>query len=411
MSRRVVVTGMGAVTPLGNSALESWQGILQGNSGISAITDFDVTAYSTQIAGQIKDFDYTDFITPKEAKRVDQFIQYGLVAGGQALLDSGLEINDGNRRRIGVAVGSGIGGITTIEHNKEILTKSGPRKISPFLVPASVINMVAGNISIKFGLKGPNWSITTACATSTHCIGYAARMIKYGDVEAMLAGGAECGGSPLGIAGFAASRAMSTRNDEPTKASRPWDQDRDGFVLASGAGVLVLEEYEHARKRGANIYGELIGFGASSDAYHITAPPETGEGAADAMEYALQDAGISGSAVDYINAHGTSTLAGDLAEVNAIKTIFGNHAYDLAVSSTKSMTGHLLGAAGAVEAIFTLLALRDQVAPPTINLDQPSPDCDLDFVPHDAKQRSMNIAMSNSFGFGGTNGTLVFKRV
>ncbi len=411
MGRRVVVTGLGAVTPLGSNVRESWDGILAGKSGITPIESYDVTKYATRFAGQIKGFDVSQYMAPKEARKVDLFIQYGVVAGGQAIADSGIEISDSNRKRIGVAVGSGIGGIGTIERNKEILLQGGPRKVSPFLVPGSIINMISGNLSIKYGLQGPNWAITTACTTSTHCIGYAARMIKYGDVDVMVAGGAECGSSPLGLAGFVASRALSTRNDEPERASRPWDKDRDGFVLADGAGVLILEEFEHAKQRGAKIYGELIGFGASSDAYHITAPPESGEGAADAMRNALEDSQIDASRVDYINAHGTSTLAGDLAEVNAIKTVFGQHATELSVSSTKSMVGHLLGAAGGVEAVFTLLAMRDQVAPPTINLDNPAPGCDLDFVPHTAKSKLIDIAVSNSFGFGGTNGTLVFKRV
>lgn len=410
MSRRVVITGMGAVTPLGNSVEETWKGLLDGKSGIALIDNSDVSSFSTRFAGQIRDLDITEYMSTKEARKIDPFIQYGLVAGIQAIRDSGLEVTDANRKRIGVAIGSGIGGIGTIERNKELMDKGGIRKVSPFLVPGSIINMISGNLSIMYGLQGPNWAITTACTTATHCIGYASRMIKYGDVDAMVAGGGECGSSPLGMAGFVAARALSTRNDDPTAASRPWDRDRDGFVLADGAGVLMLEEYEHAKKRGAKIYGELIGFGASSDAHHITSPPEDGRGAADSMLNALQDAKIDSSAVDYINAHGTSTMAGDIAETNAIKSVFGDHAYKLSVSSTKSMVGHLLGAAGGVEAVFTLRALQDQVAPPTINLDNPDDGCDLDYVPHTAKERDIDIAVSNSFGFGGTNGTLIFKR-
>lgn len=410
MSRRVVITGMGAVTPLGNSVEETWKGLLEGKSGIAPIENYDVSSYATRFAGQIRGLDVTEYMSAKEARKIDPFIQYGLVASIQAIRDSGLEVTDENRKRIGVAVGSGIGGIGTIERNKELLDKGGIRKVSPFLVPGSIINMISGNLSIMFGLQGPNWAITTACTTATHCIGYASRMIKYGDVDVMIAGGGECGSSPLGMAGFVAARALSSRNDDPQAASRPWDRDRDGFVLADGAGVLVLEELEHAKKRGAKIYGELIGFGASSDAHHITAPPEDGRGAADSMVNAINDAGIDGSVVDYVNAHGTSTMAGDIAETNAIKSVFGDHAYQLSVSSTKSMVGHLLGAAGGVEAVFTLLALQNQVAPPTINLDNPDEGCDLDYVPHTAKERKIEVAVSNSFGFGGTNGTLIFKR-
>ncbi len=411
MSRRVVITGMGAVTPLGNNVEQTWKGLVEGKSGISPIDGYDVSNYATKFAGQIKDLDITEYMSAKEARKIDPFIQYGMVAGIQAIQDSGIEITDENRKRIGVAVGSGIGGIGTIEKNKEVLEKGGPRKVSPFLVPGSIINMISGNLSIMFGLQGPNWAITTACTTATHCIGYASRMIKYGDVDVMVAGAGECGSSPLGMAGFVAARALSTRNDDPQGASRPWDKDRDGFVLADGAGVVILEEYEHAKKRGAKIYGELIGFGASSDAHHITAPPEDGRGAADSMINALNDSGIDYSTVDYINAHGTSTLAGDIAETNAVKSVFGSHAYDLSVSSTKSMVGHLLGAAGGVEAVFTLLAMQNQVAPPTINLENPDEGCDLDYVPNVAKERKIEVALSNSFGFGGTNGTLVFKRV
>lgn len=409
--RRVVVTGMGAVTPLGNTVSDTWKGLVEGKSGISMIDTYDVSNFSTRFAGLIRNLDVTEYISAKEARKIDPFIQYGLIAGIQAIRDSGLDINDGNRQRIGVAVGSGIGGIGTIEKNHDQFIASGPRKVSPFLVPGSIINMIAGNLSIMFGLQGPNWAISTACTTATHCIGYAARVIKYGDADVMIAGGGECGSSPLGMAGFIAARALSTRNDDPQAASRPWDKDRDGFVLADGAGVLVLEEYEHAVKRGAKIYGELIGFGASGDAHHITAPPEDGRGAADSMRAALRDACIAPDQVDYINAHGTSTPAGDVAETRAIKSVFGSAAYSVSVSSTKSMVGHLLGAAGGVEAVFSLMAMQEQVAPPTINLDNPEDECDLDYVPHVAKQRKIDIVMSNSFGFGGTNGTLIFKRV
>jgi len=411
VSRRVVVTGMGAISPLANNVDDTWKGILDGKSGISPIDTYDVSSYPTRFAGMVKNLDVTDYLPAKDARKMDLFIQYGLIASIQAIRDSGIEITDQNRKRIGAAIGAGIGGIGSIEKNKELLDKGGIRKVSPFLVPGSIINMIAGNLSIMFGFHGPNWAITTACTSATHCIGYASRMIKYGDVDVMIAGGAECGSSPLGMAGFVAARALSTRNDDPQSASRPWDKERDGFVLADGAGIVVLEEYEHAVKRGATVYGELIGFGASSDAYHITAPPENGRGAADSMENALGDAGIDPSAVDYINAHGTSTLAGDMAETNAIKSVFGSHAYDLSVSSTKSMIGHLLGAAGGIEAIFTLKALQDQVAPPTINLQNPDTGCDLDYVANEAKQRKIDIAVSNSFGFGGTNGSLIFKRV
>ncbi|HVL02708.1 MAG TPA: beta-ketoacyl-ACP synthase II [Dongiaceae bacterium] len=409
--RRVVVTGMGAITPLGNSVGDTWKGLVEGKSGISLIDHYDVSQYATKFAGLVRNLDVTEYMSAKEARKIDPFIQYGLVAGIQALRDSGLEITDENRGRIGVAAGSGIGGIGTIEKNHDQLLAGGPRKVSPFLVPGSIINMIAGNLSIMFGLQGPNWAITTACTTATHCIGYAGRLIKYGDADVMVAGGGECGSSPLGMAGFVAARALSTRNDDPQKASRPWDKDRDGFVLADGAGMLVLEEYEHARKRGAKIYGELIGFGASGDAFHITSPPEDGRGAADSMRAALRDAGLAPEAVHYVNAHGTSTQAGDIAETRAIKSVFGPAAYSISVSSTKSMVGHLLGAAGGVEAVFSLLALQDQVAPPTINLDNPEEGCDLDYVPHVAKQRQIDVVMSNSFGFGGTNGTLIFRRV
>lgn len=409
--RRVVVTGMGAVTPLGNTVMDTWKGLVEGKSGIGLIDTYDVSNFPTRFAGLVKNLDVTEYISAKEARKIDPFIQYGLIAGIQAIRDSGLEVTDANRQRIGVAIGSGIGGIGTIEKNHDQFIAGGPRKVSPFLVPGSIINMIAGNLSIMYGLQGPNWAITTACTTATHCIGYAARVIKYGDADVMIAGGGECGSSPLGMAGFIAARALSTRNDDPQAASRPWDKDRDGFVLADGAGILVLEEYEHAVKRGARIYGELIGFGASGDAHHITAPPEDGRGAADSMRNALRDAGIAAEQVDYVNAHGTSTPAGDVAETRAIKSVFGPAAYSVSVSSTKSMVGHLLGAAGGVEAVFSLMALQDQVAPPTINLDNPDDECDLDYVPKVAKQRRIDVVMSNSFGFGGTNGTLIFRRV
>lgn len=409
--RRVVVTGMGAVTPLGNSVSDTWKGLVEGKSGIGLIDSYDVSNFATRFAGLVKNLDITEYMSVKEARKIDPFIQYGVVASIQAIRDSGLDITDENRQRIGVAIGSGIGGIGTIEKNHDQFIAGGPRKVSPFLVPGSIINMIAGNVSILFGLQGPNWAITTACTTATHCIGYAARVIKYGDADVMVAGGGECGSSPLGMAGFIAARALSTRNDDPQAASRPWDKDRDGFVLADGAGILVLEEYEHAVKRGAKIYGEVIGFGASGDAHHITSPPEDGRGAADSMRNALRDAGLAPDKIDYVNAHGTSTSAGDIAETRAIKSVFGPAAYSVSVSSTKSMVGHLLGAAGGVEAVFSLMAMQDQVAPPTINLDNPDEECDLDYVPHVAKQRKIDIAMSNSFGFGGTNGTLIFRRV
>jgi len=409
--RRVVVTGLGLVAPVGLDVKSSWENILAGKSGIQSITHFDVSAFSTRFGGPIYGFDVTDYVPEKEAKKMDKFIHYGMAAGCQALADSGLEINDANRRRIGVAIGSGIGGITGIENNYEAFRSKGPRRISPFFVPANIINMVAGDLSIKFGLKGPNYSIVSACATATHNIGEAALMIRHGYVDTMLAGGAEMATSPVGLGGFAAARALSTRNDAPELASRPFDKDRDGFVLSDGAGVLVLEEYEQAAARGAHIYAELVGFGMNSDAYHMTSPSENGEGAADCMGIALADAGINPDQIQYINAHGTSTPAGDAAETKAIKRALGDLAYKIPVSSTKSMTGHMLGAAGGAEAIFTILALRDQVAPPTINYDTPDPDCDLDVVPNTAREMRIEYGLSNSFGFGGTNGTLIFRRV
>ncbi|MEN2505674.1 beta-ketoacyl-ACP synthase II [Stutzerimonas stutzeri] len=408
--RRVVITGMGMLSPLGNDVPSSWQGILASRSGIGLIEHMDLSAYSTRFGGSIKNFDVEQYLPAKEARKLDLFIQYGLAASFQAVRDSGLEITDANRERIGVAMGSGIGGLTNIENSCKALIEQGPRRISPFFVPGSIINMVSGFLSIHLGLQGPNYAIATACTTGTHCIGMAARNIAYGEADVMVAGGSEMAASGLGIGGFAAARALSTRNEDPTAASRPWDKGRDGFVLSDGAGALVLEELEHAKARGARIYAELIGFGMSADAFHMTSPPDDGAGAARCIRNAILDAKIDASQVGYINAHGTSTPAGDKAEAAAIKTVFGDHAYELSVSSTKSMVGHLLGAAGAVEAIFSVLAIRDQVAPPTINLDEPDEGCDLDFVPHEAKPRAIDVAISNSFGFGGTNGSLVFRR-
>lgn len=409
--RRVVVTGLGMVTPLGNDVASNWQAIREGRSGITKVDRFNNEGYATRIGGAIKDLDVDHYLSAKEARKMDAFIQYALAAAIQAIEDSGLEEHGAiERDRIGVAVGSGIGGLEFIEKSFRALEAQGPRKVSPFFVPASVINMAGGHVAIRFGYRGPNIAITTACTTGTHNIGYAARTIQYGDADVMIAGGAEMATTPTGVAAFCAARALSTRNDDPERASRPWDKDRDGFVLSDGAGVLVLEEYEHARQRGATIYAELVGFGMSDDAHHITAPPENGDGAQMAMRRALKDAELDISQVDYINAHGTSTSVGDIAEVAAIKAVFGEHASKLAVSSTKSMTGHLLGAAGAVEAIYSILALRHGLLPPTINLDHPDEGCDLDFVPHEAREATLNVALSNSFGFGGTNGTLIFRR-
>jgi 3-oxoacyl-[acyl-carrier-protein] synthase II len=405
-----VVTGLGLVAPVGLDVKSSWDNILAGKSGIKPITHFDIEPFSTRFGGPIYGFEIGDYISEKEAKKMDKFIHYGMAAGCQAIADAGLEIDDSNRRRIGVAIGSGIGGITGIENNYEAYRSKGPRRISPFFVPANIINMVAGNLSIKFGLKGPNYSIVSACSTATHNIGEAAIMIRHGYVDVMIAGGAEMATSPVGLGGFAAARALSTRNDAPQAASRPFDRDRDGFVLSDGAGVVVLEEYERAKARGAHIYAELVGVGMNSDAYHMTAPSENGEGACDCMLLALADAGLNTDQVQYINAHGTSTPAGDVAETMAIKRAFGERAYDIPVSSTKSMTGHMLGAAGGAEAIFTILALRDQTAPPTINYETPDPDCDLDYVPNTAREMRIDVALTNSFGFGGTNGTLAFRR-
>ena len=409
--RRVVVTGLGIISPVGLSVSDAWENILAGKSGISPITDFDVSAFSARFGGRVVGFDAKDYIAPKDIKKMDPFIHYGMAAASQAIKDSGFEVTDENAHRIGVAIGSGIGGISSIEKNYSNFLNSGPRKISPFFVPQSIINMISGNLSVQYGLKGPNYAIVTACTTGTHNIGDAGRMITHGDADIMIVGGAEMATTPTGLGGFAAARALSTRNDDPESASRPWDKDRDGFVLGDGAGVLVLEEYEHAKQRGANIYAELAGFGMSGDAYHMTNPAPNGEGASRCMINALNDAELNITDVNYINAHGTSTPAGDKAECDAIKGTFGEYAYKLATSSTKSMTGHLLGAAGGIEAVFSVLALRDQVAPPTINLDNQDPECDLDFVPNTARPMKMDVCLSNSFGFGGTNGTIIFKKV
>ena len=408
--RRVVVTGLGMVSPLGNSVAESWQQILEGRSGVAEINSFDTSAYATRIGASIKDFSVDEYMSAKEAKRFDPFIHYGIAAAEQALSDSGLAIQDDNAHRVGTAIGSGIGGIGLIEKSRMTIEESGPRKLSPFTVPGAIINMVAGLMAIRHNLQGPSIAITTACTTGTHNIGMAARMIAYGDADAMLVGGAEMATTPVGLGGFAAARAMSTRNDDPQGASRPWDKERDGFVLGDGAGMLVLEELESARQRGATIYAELSGFGMSCDAFHMTSPPEDGRGALAAMQAALNDAQKDAAVLDYINAHGTSTVAGDVAESRAIERLMGPAADAVAVSSTKSMVGHLLGAAGAVEAIFSVLAIRDQVAPPTINLQTPDEGCTLNYVPNAAQQRRIEHAMSNSFGFGGTNGSLLFSR-
>jgi 3-oxoacyl-[acyl-carrier-protein] synthase II len=407
--RRVVVTGLGIVAPVGIGLAQSWGNIVAGKSGISRITRFDASTFSSQIAGEVKDFDVSRYLPAKEARRMDTFIHYGMAAGIEAVKDAGLEVTEKNAVHIGVNIGSGIGGLPLIENTHVEYQKSGPRKISPFFVPGSIINMISGNLSIMYGFKGPNLAIVTACTTATHCIGESGRIIEYGDADVMIAGGAESTVSPLGVGGFCAARALSGRNDDPPGASRPWDKDRDGFVLGEGAGVLVLEEYEHAKARGARIYCELAGYGMSADAHHMTAPCEDGDGAVRCMANALRNAGVNREDVDYINAHGTSTPLGDIAETVAIKRCFGDHAAKLAVSSTKSMTGHLLGAAGGVEAVFSVLALRDRVAPPTINLLNRDPQCDLDYVPNTAREMKIGIAVSNSFGFGGTNGSLVFR--
>ncbi|NLS11507.1 beta-ketoacyl-ACP synthase II [Vibrio sp. SM6] len=410
--RRVVVTGMGMLTPVGNTVQDSWKALLAGQSGISNIEHFDTEGFPTRFAGLVKDFDCTQYMSKKDARKMDLFIQYGIAASVQALDDSGLEITPENATRVGVAIGSGIGGLELIEAGHTALVEKGPRKVSPFFVPSTIVNMIAGNLSIMRGMRGPNIAISTACTTGLHNIGHAARMIAYGDADAMVAGGAEKASTPLGMAGFAAAKALSTRNDEPQKASRPWDKDRDGFVLGDGAGIMVLEEYEHAKARGAKIYAELVGFGMSGDAYHMTAPSEDGSGGALAMQAAMRDANVTGEQIGYVNAHGTSTPAGDVAELKGVKLALGEAgSKQVKVSSTKSMTGHLLGAAGSVEAIITVLSLVDQIVPPTINLDNPEEGLDIDLVPHTAKPVEMEYAICNSFGFGGTNGSLVFKKI
>ncbi len=408
--RRVVITGMGILSPIGIGLNDNWQNILAAKSGIGQISQFDPTGISTTIAGEVKNFDVTQFMTLKESRKMDRFIQFGMAAAIEAIDDSGLEVNDANADRIGVHIGAGIGGVATIEQTAELFRVKGPRRVSPFYIPMSIINMISGNVSIRYGMKGPNLAMVTACSTATHSIGDAARLIEYGDADVMVAGGAEGAITPVSVAGFASARALSSRNDDPQGASRPWDQDRDGFVMGEGAGVVVLEELEFAKKRGARIYAELTGFGLSGDAHHMTSPPADGEGAARCMNNALRNAGMNPEDIDYVNAHGTSTPLGDKAETVAVKTTFAGHAKKLAVSSTKSMTGHLLGAAGGIEAIYSVMAVHHQIAPPTINLENPDPECDLDYVPDSAREMSINGVLSNSFGFGGTNGTLVFRR-
>ena len=410
--RRVVVTGLGALTPLGNSVSETWEKLIAGESGIDYIQRFDTTEIPAKIGGEIKDLDLSEYLDRKEARRMDPFMHYGMVSCIQAVQDAGLEtLSDEQCKRTGVAMGSGIGGIETIETMRDTFNKSGSRRVSPFFVPSSIINMISGNVAIKYGFKGPNIAVVTACTTGTHNIGYAARTIAYGDADVMLAGGAEMATTPVALSGFANAKALSARNDDPAKASRPWDKARDGFVLSDGAACVVLEEYEHAKARGAKIYAELVGFGMSDDAYHITAPSEDGEGARTSMQNALNDAGIEASEIDYINAHGTSTPLGDLAEAQAIQSLVGDTNSNLLVSSTKSSIGHLLGAAGAVEAVFSVLAIRDNIAPPTINVDDKEESVKLDIVPNEARKAEINTVLSNSFGFGGTNGTLIFKAV
>ncbi len=409
--RRVVVTGIGIISPVGSELEKAWGNIKEGKSGIRRIDNFDPSGFATQIAGSVPDFDRDKYLAAKEARKVDTFIHYGIGASVDAIEDSGLEITEGNSHRVGIAMGAGIGGLETIEQNHSKFLSGGPRKVSPFFIPGSIINMTSGNVSIRYGITGPNISVVTACTTGTHCIGLAGRTIAYGDADVMIAGGSEYATTPLAIAGFSAARAMTTRNDDPEGASRPFDSGRDGFVLSNGAGCMVLEEYEHAKARGAKIYAELVGFGMSGDAHHITAPPEDGEGARKCMAAALNDAEIQPEDVDYLNAHGTSTPVGDVGETKAIKRAFGDAAKSLAVSSTKSCTGHLLGAAGAVEAIFSVMAIRDNVLPPTINLTDPDPECDLDYVPNEARDAEVRTVVTNSFGFGGTNGSLVFRQV
>ncbi len=409
--RRVVITGLGCVSPIGNSVTDAWGALIEGKSGIATITKFDASPFSTHFAGEVKGFNIEDYIPGKEARHMDTFIHFGMAAGMQAFKDSGLEVTEANAERIGVIIGSGIGGLPLIEETHAELEKRGPRRISPFFVPASIINMISGNLSIKYGLKGPNLAIVTACTTGLHSIGEAGRLIEYGDADVMIAGGAESTISPLGLGGFASARALSSRNDDPATASRPWDKDRDGFVLGEGAGVMVLEEYEHAKARGAKIYAELLGFGMSADAHHMTAPLDDGDGARRCMVSAMKNAGINANQVDYVNAHGTSTPLGDIAETVAIKRALGDHAKDIVVNSTKSMTGHLLGGAGGLEAVFTVLAVHQQLSPPTINIFNQDPACDLDYCANAARSMPINIAVKNSFGFGGTNGTLVFGKV
>lgn len=409
--RRVVVTGLGIVSPVGNSVKQSWDNILNGVSGINYLTNMNTDGQSVTFGGSIKDFNITEYISPKDAKKMDIFIHYGMAAGIQAIEDSGIEVTEKNAERIGVAIGAGIGGLNTIEKTSNLFRDKGAKRISPFFVPSSIINMVSGNLSIKYGLKGPNFAIVTACTTGTHNIGDASRLIEYGDADVMIAGGTEMSTTNIGLGGFAAARALSTRNDSPTTASRPWDVDRDGFVLGDGAGVVVLEEYEHAKKRGAKIYAEVTGYGMSADAYHITLPSQGGEGAARCMTNALKNASLNPDQVNYINAHGTSTPAGDIAETDAVKLALGEYAYNIVISSTKSMTGHLLGAAGGIEAIFTALAVKEQVAPPTINIFNQDPACDLDYAANEAREMPINHAISNSFGFGGTNGSIVLSRI
>lgn len=409
LKRRVVVTGLGCISPVGNNIADTWAAITAGKSGIATITKFDATPFSTHFAGEVKGFNVEEYIPAKEARNIDTFIHYGIAAGMQAFKDCGLEVNEENAERIGVIVGSGIGGLPLIEETKETLMERGPRRISPFFVPASIINMISGHLSIKFGLKGPNLAIVTACTTGLHCIGSAARMIEYGDADVMIAGGSESTISPLGLGGFASARALSSRNDDPATASRPWDKDRDGFVLGEGAGVMVLEEYEHAKARGAKIYAEVVGFGMSSDAYHITSPSM--DGPRRSMLNAVKNAGINLDQINYLNAHGTSTPLGDKNESDAIKATFADHAYKMVVNSTKSMTGHLLGGAGGLESVFTVLALKDQVSPPTINIFNQDPECDLDYCANTARDLKIDYAMKNSFGFGGTNGTLIFAKI
>jgi len=409
--RRVVVTGLGVVCPVGSTVDEAWSAILKGESGVASITRFDASAFATRFGGAVRNFDLSQYMSPKEARRMDPFMHYGIAAGVQAVNDAGLDFEKLDRDRCAVITGAGIGGLGTIEQEHDAYLAGGPRKISPFYIPASIINMLSGHLSIRYGLRGPNLGVVTACTTSTHAVGLAARTIQYGDADLVVSGGAEMATTPTGLGGFSQAKALSTRNDSPATASRPWDLDRDGFVLGDGGGALILEEYEHARRRGARIYAELAGFGMSADAHHITAPLEDGDGARRSMVAALGDAGMNPQQIHYLNAHATSTPLGDKAETVAMKRAFGDHARKLAISSTKSMTGHLLGAAGVVEAVFSLLAMRDQVAPPTINLMTPDPDCDLDFVPNTARQMRIDAVMSNSFGFGGTNGTLVFRRL